>query len=139
MSEQSSGDVAAILLVDNNPTGAHFMKAVIEEAGDFEVTTVTDGAIGADLIVSREWVCAIVDLVLPGMDGIDVIQAGRRKYPDLPIMFISDSSSEALIDAAFRAGANHQLETPIDPKDVLRFKRALSRRPVQPFPARHQP
>ena len=119
VSEQSPGDVAAVLLVEDDPTDAHLMKAVIEQAGDFEVTTATDGDVGAALIVSGEWVCAIVDLMLPGKDGVEVIQAGRKKYPDLPIMFVSGSSNEALIDAAFRAGANHQFTKPIDPEDVL--------------------
>ena len=119
MSEQSPVDLAAVLLVDGNPTDADLMKAVIEHAGDFEVTTAPDGDIGAALIVSRQWIFAIVDLVLPGKDGVEVIQAGRKKYPDLPIMFVSASTNEALIDAAFRAGANHRLTKPIDPDDVL--------------------
>lgn len=80
--------------------------------------TATDGDVGAALIVSREWVCAIVDLMLPGLDGVEIIQAGREKYPDLPIMFFSSSSNEMLIDAAFRAGASHRLTKPIDPEDV---------------------
>ena len=119
MGDQSAGDVAAVLLVEDNPTDADLMKAVIEQAGDFEVTTATDGDIGEALIVSRHWVFAIVDLVLPGKDGVEVIQAGRKKYPDLPIMFVSASTNEVLIDAAFRAGANHQLTKPIEPDDVL--------------------
>ncbi len=53
MSEQSPGDLTAILLVEDNPTDAHLMKAIIEQAGDFEVTTATDGDVGAALIVSR--------------------------------------------------------------------------------------
>ncbi len=109
MSEQNPGNLAAILLVDDNPTDALVMKAVLEAAGDFEVTTAIDGDLGEALIVSRQWVFAIVDLVLPGKDGVEVIQAGRKRYPDLPIMFVSTSSNEALIDAAFRAGANHRL------------------------------
>ena len=119
MSEHSPGDRPAILLVEDDAMDAHLMKAVIGQAGDFEVTTAIDGDIGAALIVSREWVCAIVDLMLPGKDGIEVIQAGREKYPDLPIMFVSASSNELLIDAAFRAGANHHFTKPIDPEDVL--------------------
>ena len=128
MSKQSPGDLAAILLVKDNPTDARLMKAVIEQAGDFEVTTATDGDVGAALIVSRDWVCAIIDLMLPGMDGVEVIQAARRKYPDLAIMFVSASSNEALIDAAFRAGANHQLEKPIDPEEVLTWIREYAGR-----------
>lgn len=115
---EAPGALPAILLVDATATDAFLMKEAIRQAGDFDVTTATDGDVGAALIVSREWVCAIVDLVLPGQDGVEVIQAGREKYPDLPIMFFSSSSSEMLIDAAFRAGANHRLKKPIDPEDV---------------------
>ena len=118
MSEQSQGDRAAILLVEDDPMDAHLMKTVIGQAGDFEVTTATDGDTGAALIVSQQWVCAIVDLMLPGKDGVEVIKAGREKYPDLPIIFVSATSNDLLIDAAFRAGANHQFTKPLDPEDV---------------------
>ena len=57
--------------------------------------------------------------MIPGLDGVEVIQEGRKKHPDLPIMFVSASSNEVLIDAAFRAGATHGLEKPIDAEDVL--------------------
>ncbi len=127
MSEHSSGDRPAILLVEDDATDAHLMEAVIGQAGDFEVTTANDGDIGAALIVSGEWVCAIVDLMLPSKDGVEVIQAGRKKYPDLPIMFVSASSNAALIEAAFRAGANHQVTKPIDPEDVLTRIREYAR------------
>jgi CheY-like chemotaxis protein len=119
VSEKNPEALPAILLVDDDPTDGLLMKAALERAGDFDVTTATDGDVGEALIVSREWVCAIVDLMLPGKDGVEIIQAGRKKHPDLPIMFVSASSNEALIDAAFRAGANHRLMKPIDPEDVL--------------------
>ena len=59
MSEETPGALPAILLVDDTATDALLMKAAIQQAGDFDVTTATDGEIGAALIVSREWVCAI--------------------------------------------------------------------------------
>ncbi len=119
VSEQSPRDVAAVLVVEDNPSDAHLMKTVIEAAGAYEVTAATDGDVGEALIVSRKWAFAIVDLVLPGKDGVEVIQAGRKKHPDLPIMFVSASSNPAFIAGAFRAGANHRLEKPIDPQEVL--------------------
>ena len=119
VSEQSPGDVAAVLVVDDDAAEVDLLKTVIEAHGAYEVTAVTDGDGGEALIVSQEWVFAIVELVLPGKDGVEVIQAGRKKHPDLPIMFVNASSNPALIDAAFRAGANHQLTSPIDPQEVL--------------------
>ena len=119
MSAQRRGDLVEVLLIDDNPTDALVMKTVLEADGGVRVTTATDGDVGEALITSREWAVVIVDLMLPGKDGVEVIQAGRRKYPDLPIMFVSASSNASLIDAAFRAGANHQITKPIDPEDVL--------------------
>ena len=46
MTEQSPEDVAAVLLVDDNPMDARLMKAVVEAAGNFEVTMAVDGDIG---------------------------------------------------------------------------------------------
>ena len=135
MSEQSGGDLPEILLVDDNPMDALVVKTVVEAAGDFEVTVATDGDVGEALIVSREWAVAIVDLMLPGKDGVEVIQAGRKKYPDLPIIFVSASSNEALIDAAFRAGANHRITKPVDPEEML----AKIREYTGPVGAEHAP
>ena len=118
VSEQSPG-VAHALLVTSDPADAEVLKTVIEAAGAYEVTAVTDGDVGEDLIASRKWAFAIVELVLAGKDGVEVIQAGRIMHADLPIMFISASSNPSLLDAAFRAGANHRLTKPIDPQEVL--------------------
>ena len=120
MSEQSPGDVKAVLLVDDNPMDARLMKAVVEAAGNFEVTTAVDGDIGETLIASQEWALAIVDVVLPGKDGVDVVTAGRKKHPDLPIIVVSGSTNDPLVDAAFRAGADLRFSKPIDPEDMVR-------------------
>ena len=62
MSEQRRRDLAEVLLVEDDPTDAHVMKNLVEAAGRFAVTVATDGDVGAALIVSRDWVFAIVDL-----------------------------------------------------------------------------
>jgi len=128
---ESRSDLTEVLLVDDNPTDALLMKTAVERAGNFEITVATTGDEGEALIVSREWAFAIVDLMLPGSDGVEIIQAGREKFPDLPIMFVTASSNAGLIDAAFRAGANHHFTKPIDPEDVLDRIRAYTG-PIDP-------
>lgn len=125
MSEQHTGGGVAVLLVDDNPTDALLMKAVVEAVGAFEVTTAVDGDAGEALIVSQEWALALVDLVLPGKDGIEVIQAGKRKYPNLPVIIVTGSSNAALLDAAFRAGADVRISKPIDPDELSKQIRSL--------------
>jgi CheY-like chemotaxis protein len=105
-------------VIDDNPEDVAFLTALIERDG-FEVTPAADGDTGAALIVSQKWAFAVVDLLLPGKDGVEVIQLGRKAYPDLPIIVISGSSNASLIDAAFRAGANYHLDKPVDPQELL--------------------
>ena len=119
MSGQAPGNKLSILLVDDEATDVLFMETVIEKAGRFQVTTEGDGARAINLIRSGEWDLAIVDLFLPGADGIDVIRAGREAHPDLPIMLVTASSNSLLIDAAFRAGADYRISKPIDGDEVL--------------------
>ena len=119
MSEQGPGDVSPVLVVDDNPMDARLMKAVVEAAGNFEVTTAVDGDIGETLIASQQWALAIVDVVLPGKDGVDVVTAGRNKHPNLPIIVVSGSTNDPLVDAAFRAGADLRFSKPIDPAEMV--------------------
>ena len=118
MSEPSAADTNAVLVVEDNETDLHLMKTLLELAG-YEVTAATDGDIGAELFVSQEWAFAIVDLLLPGKDGVEVIRIGRKEHPDLRIMIVSGSSNASLIDAAFRAGADFHLTKPIELQELL--------------------
>ena len=80
MNEKSLSESAPVLLVEDDPTDARLIEVAIERAGDFDVTTATDGDTGADLIVSRRWTFVIVDLVLPGKDGVDLPRWPRRTF-----------------------------------------------------------
>ena len=129
----------AVLLVDDNPIDIDLMKAVIEEAGSYEVTTAEDGNAGKALIVSQKWAFAIIDLLLPGKDGVEIIQAGRKEHPDLHIIVISASSNAALIDAAFRAGADYHITKPIDREELLNQLHGHSDVVAAPAKAEHVP
>lgn len=139
MSEQSPGSVVAVLLVEDSVTDALLMKRIIEAAGPFEVTTATDGDTGAALIVSQTWAFAIVDAALPGKDGIEVIQIGRERHPDLPIILFSDTSNASLIDAAYRAGAEFTFSKPVDPEEVRNKLKEFSNVESDPVETEHTP
>ena len=139
MTEQSPADLQPVLLVDDDPIDTHLIKTVIEAAGPYEVTTAEDGNAGAALIVSQKWAFAIVDLLLPGKDGVEIIQAGRKEHPDLHIIVISGSSSAALIDAAFRAGADYHITKPIDPQELVNQLHGHSDVVATPAKTEHSP
>ncbi len=118
MSEPNTDDTKAALVIDDNAMDLVIMTTALERAG-YDVTPATDGDMGAELIVSRKWALAVVDLMMPGKDGVEVIQVGRDGDPDLQILVVSGSSNAPLIDAAFRAGANFHLTKPIELEELL--------------------
>jgi CheY-like chemotaxis protein len=133
VSEPSVADTKPVLVVEDNEIDLHLMKTLLEGVG-YEVKTATDGDVGAAMFVSQEWAFAIVDLLLPGKDGVEVIQIGRTKHPDLQIIIVSGSSNASLIDAAFRAGADFHLTKPIELQELLGQLKGHSHVPDVPEP-----
>ena len=97
-----------ILVVEDNPLFEQVIGQVIEslgidgktyfcQTGSQALSLCDDNKVGLDL--------ALVDLGLPDISGIEVIQGLRRRYPNLPIMVISVISTERSVLAAVRAGA----------------------------------
>ncbi len=111
---------AAILLVEDAVDQILLMRTLIEQAGPYQVTSAQDGHKGLELILGGGWDLALVDLNLPGLDGIDLIQKAREQYPDLPIIAVTGSTSSLMIDGAVRAGADYVLNKPVDKDELLR-------------------
>ena len=108
-----------ILLVDDSVEEIFLVKTLIEDAGPYQVATAQDGHEGLELLLAGGWQLALVDLTLPGPDGIELIQQAKEEYPTLPIMAITRSTSSLMIDGAFRAGAEYVLNKPIDRDELL--------------------
>lgn len=111
---------AQILLVEDSVEDTLLIKTLLAESGGaYQVTAVQDGITGIEMVTSREWSLAIVDLNLPGKDGIEVIQKARKAHPDLSIIATTASSSDVLIDQAFRSGADYLVSKPFDRDELL--------------------
>jgi len=67
-----------------------------------------------------EWDLALIDLNLPGTDGIELIQKGRERFPELSMMAVTGSTNNLMIDGAIRAGADYVLNKPVDRDELLR-------------------
>jgi len=116
----ASSDKAAILLIEDAVEEIVLMRTIIEQAGPYQVTSVQDGTKGLELLLEGEWGLAFIDLNLPGLDGIDLIQQARERHPDLPIVVVTGSTSSLMIDGAIRAGADYVLNKPVDRDELLR-------------------
>src|SRR5689334_9259559 len=122
---------ARILVVDDDPT-FRMTTAALLEADGYSVDTAPDGQQAVERIKDRPFDLLLVDLRMPGIDGISLVEALRLWGHGVPILMISGFGT---VDSAVRAlqtGVDDFLLKPVEP-DVLSARVAdlLERRPQQ--------
>jgi CheY-like chemotaxis protein len=117
--------MVCILLIDDD-AAARSATSILLAANGFDVVEAPDGKSGIDAIKARQFDLAIVDLFMPGMNGLDTTKAIRKISPDLPIitasgfMFSGSCPEMPNFDAmAVEAGAVSTLYKPFRPKQLL--------------------
>jgi CheY-like chemotaxis protein len=117
--------MACILIIDDDQAVRTATKMALEANG-FEVVAVADGKSGLVEIAQQDFDVVIVDLFMPGMDGLETTKAIRKLSPHMPIIAASGfmfggSCPEMPIfqEMAQEAGALHTLYKPFRPKDLL--------------------
>jgi len=92
-----------ILIVDDDPDIGRMLSRSLARHG-FEVDAATSGAEALDRAGATAYDAALVDLVMPGMDGADLASELRRVVPGLPIGLLTGYSHSPLIPAEERSG-----------------------------------
>jgi DNA-binding response OmpR family regulator len=98
---------------------------------DFDYTTVSDGHDALRITQRREFDLIILDIVLPGVDGITVCQSIRRAGPnrEVPILMLTARADEADRVIGLESGADDYLTKPFGVRELLARLKALLRRP----------
>lgn len=88
--------MARILLAEDDNSMLQFLKLALERAGH-DVTAKNDGleALSA-LDESQKYDLLLTDIVMPGMDGIELAQKATKKCPDMQVMFITGFAAVAM-------------------------------------------
>jgi DNA-binding response OmpR family regulator len=123
-----------ILVIEDEKKIADTLKMGLTENG-FDVDVAYDGKIGHQLLLSRNFDLAILDINLPGMNGYELCKAIRYRNPNmLVIMLTSMSSLDDKIEG-YDAGADDYLVKPFEFRELLLKIRALLKRtPGQAMP-----
>ena len=93
-----------ILVVDDSPTQAQQAVLLLEEAG-FTVETAGDGAEALALLGRQTPDVVVTDLQMPGMNGLELVEAIRADYPQVPAILMTAHGSEDIAIEALRKGA----------------------------------
>ncbi|MGE0636957.1 MAG: response regulator transcription factor [Bacteroidia bacterium] len=118
-----------ILLVDDEPDILEFLKYSIEKE-DFTVYTASNGKDGVAEALKHQPHLILLDVMMPGMDGIETCQALRDspKLRDTVIAFLTARSEDYSQIAGFEAGADDYISKPVKPKVLISRIKALLRR-----------
>jgi len=116
-----------VLVVDDDPTVAEVVRAYLLRAG-MDVELAADGvsALAAAARVRPDLV--VLDLMLPGLGGLEVCERLRRSRPDLPVVMLTALGEESDRILGLETGADDYLVKPFSPRElVLRVQSVLRR------------
>ena len=118
---------AAILLVEDEPDIADLLGLHLRDLG-YRVDAVADGALALQKALATPYALIILDLMLPGMDGVEVCRQLRRRERATPILMLTAKSEEADKVLGLDVGADDYVTKPFSIRELLARVRALLRR-----------
>lgn len=116
-----------ILLVEDDETIVSFIAGGLREAG-FEVEHAYDGETGLHKALTESYNAAIIDIMLPKLDGLTLIEELRRKKKDIPLLILSAKRSVDDRVRGLQAGGDDYLTKPFAFLELLARIQALLRR-----------
>src|SRR6266702_5953197 len=125
--------VATILVVDDEPRIVQIVRDYLQHGG-FAVLVASDGPTALRTARTGRPDLVVLDLSLPGQDGLDVARALRRDG-DVPIIMLTARSEESDKLVGLELGADDYLTKPFSPKELVARVRAVLRRAENAPPA----
>jgi len=115
-----------VLVVDDDPALAEMLTIVLRGEG-FETTVVSDGTRALPAMRELKPDLVLLDLMLPGMNGIDVCK-GIRAESNVPVVMLTAKSDTVDVVLGLESGADDYVVKPFKPKELVARVRARMRR-----------
>jgi DNA-binding response OmpR family regulator len=117
---------STILIVDDEENLRKTLSRILSKAG-YSVTTASSGEEGLSLLQAGAFDMAFIDLLMPGIGGVELLGEIREIYPDMPVLILTAHATLETAIEAVRKGARDYLMKPADPQLILdRVKDILS-------------
>jgi two-component system, OmpR family, alkaline phosphatase synthesis response regulator PhoP len=115
-----------ILIVDDEQRIIDLAQMYLEQEG-YAVTSATDGAVAYQQILADEPGLVVLDLMLPGMDGLEICRRVRAES-DVPIIMLTARSDDIDKIVGLELGADDYLTKPFNPRELVARVKAILRR-----------
>lgn len=120
-----------MLVVDDDPTISDVVRRYLEQAG-CRVGLAADGPAALQAVAAERPDLVVLDLMLPGMDGLEVCRRLRRELPSLPIVMLTALGEEADRVVGLEVGADDYVTKPFSPRELVLRVRSVLRRAGPP-------
>ncbi len=123
--------MSKILVVDDELGIQRALKGVLEDEG-FEVETVSNGEDCLKLLVKETFSCILLDIWLPGIDGIETLQRIKAEHPEIVVLMISGHGTIETAVKTTKLGAFDFIEKPLQlEKTVKTVRHALAQQQIE--------
>ena len=117
---------SCVAVVDDDPRISRLVKSQLEKDG-YRVVTAADGPGAINLVESADPDLLLLDVMLPGMDGCEVLRR-IREFSALPVIMVTAKGEEADIVRGLETGADDYLTKPFNEKELIARVHAVLRR-----------
>jgi two-component system, NtrC family, response regulator HydG len=114
-----------ILVVEDDPEAAAYVLHVLRNRGGFEVSHIADPVAALERARAERWDLVLTDVEMPGMTGIELLEAVREITPQLPVAVYTAHPSVDYAVRALRNKADEFLEKPVRPDKLVETVTAL--------------
>jgi len=120
-----------VLVIDDDPGVRDYMEALVSRQG-YEVSAAADGEEALKNLETIQPDLITLDVVLPGMDGLQTLEKLKQRLPDVPVVMLSGHGQARNIVEAMRRGASDFLRKPFEVEELeLAFQKALEKRALK--------
>lgn len=110
--------VGEILVVDDDAMNRQVVALTLEHAG-FATTPASDGEEALELILTAHFDAVVTDIDMPRMNGLELLQNIRSRFPWLPVIVTTGLADDEVIDAALADGAVAVFQKPVGRDDLI--------------------
>ena len=124
MAEAIDGASFRVLVADDNEVAQRLCKRVLEKAG-YPVLIAADGLQAVDIALRERPEMILMDVAMPGIDGLEAMRRIKIEIPTMPIVIASAHSMSSDRERFLAAGANNVLSKPFRLADLISMVQSL--------------